>query len=116
MYILNNRSQMTACSGLSQFIMIAVVLFALVTFCYIYVYKKDERYSAPMAAYIDLFDQHIPQQSIEGFYLASNDTNRQFAMVQSTPHTINTSLFQNPAAHTFGNIGGDPAKMYEGDE
>ncbi len=113
---------MTACSGLSQWIMIAIVLFALVSFCYIYVYQKHqtdegyaEMYAAPMAAYIDLFDQHIPQQSIEGFYVASNDENRQFAMVQPQPPVQTPSLYQNPAAHTFGAIG-SPASMFGGDE
>jgi hypothetical protein len=99
------------CSGMSQYLMISIVLFALVTFLYVFIYNKpsNELYAAPTAAYIDLFSTNY--STSEHYAAPSNSI---FTMVQQPPNQmISTSLFQNPGAHTHAF---DPAKSFGGDE
>ncbi len=98
------------CSGMSQYLMITIVIFALATILYVFIYKKpsNELYAAPTAAYIDLFDTNYTSEH----YVAPSDSI--FTMVQQPQNQmISTSLFQNPGAHTHAF---DPAKNFGGDE
>jgi hypothetical protein len=100
------------CSGMSQYLMITIVLFALATILYVFIYKKpsNELYAAPTAAYIDLFSSYT--NGINEHYVAPS--NSIFTMVQQPQNQmISTSLFQNPEAHTHAF---DPAKNFGGDE
>ena len=104
------------CTASSQYILIAIVLFARGTFYYI---EKDasELFAAPTAAYIDLFPNtsyYYPQISTEPF-ASAYPQNQIFTTTQTpfNPTTIvNPSYFQDPSKHTFGNIGGDPDKNF----